>query len=204
MRHASVGLQAQAFNVAGLGLRLRSLERTSVQTRARTTALAGLATRVLNVRRLAAIARAQLIAAIPSLNPVNGGINAAFGWRTIPFPEFHKGLDLAAGYGTAVHAAAAGTVASAGWDGGFGIKIDLDHGNGYHTWYCHLSRSEVSVGQRIARGERIAAVGSTGESTGPHLHYKVMREGVAIDPQPFLGGIPANVLATLPQNPDVQ
>jgi murein DD-endopeptidase MepM/ murein hydrolase activator NlpD len=159
---------------------------------------------VLNLRRLASIARARTLAAIPSLNPVNGGINAAFGWRTDPFPEFHKGLDLAADYGTPVRAAAAGIVASAGWEGEFGIKVDIDHGNGYHTWYCHLSRIAVSPGQRVFKGERIAAVGSTGESTGPHLHYQVMHDGVAIDPMPYLHGVPANVTATLPGNPSVQ
>jgi murein DD-endopeptidase MepM/ murein hydrolase activator NlpD len=163
-----------------------------------------LANRVLNLRRLASIARARTIAAIPSLNPVAGAVNAGFGWRTVPFPEFHKGLDLGADYGTPVHAAAAGTIASAGWAGEFGIRVDIDHGNGYHTWYCHLSRIAVSAGQAVEKGETIAAVGSTGESTGPHLHYQVMHDGVAIDPEPYLRGVPANVMATLPANPGVQ
>jgi murein DD-endopeptidase MepM/ murein hydrolase activator NlpD len=187
-----------------LALRLASLSVVSEQTQAQAQRLTGLASRVLNLRRLASIARARTLAAIPSLNPVGGGVNAAFGWRTDPFPEFHKGLDLAADYGTIVHAAAAGTVASAGWEGGFGKKVDIDHGNGYHTWYCHLSRITVSAGQRVFKGEPIAAAGSTGESTGPHLHYQVMHDGVAIDPMPFLNGVPANILATLPANPDVQ
>jgi murein DD-endopeptidase MepM/ murein hydrolase activator NlpD len=187
-----------------LAARLRSLVSASARTRAQTVLLAGLASRVLNLRRIAGIARERMIAAIPSLNPVNGEVNAAFGWRTDPWPEFHRGLDLAADYGATVHAAADGTVASAGWDSGFGIKIDLDHGNGYHTWYCHLSHVDVSPGQHVTRGETIAAVGSTGESTGPHLHYQVMRDGVAIDPMPYLNGVPPNVMATLPQNPSVQ
>ena len=143
---------------------------------------------MLNLRRMASIARKRLLAAIPSLNPVGGGIAAGFGWRTDPWPEFHKGLDLAADYGTPVRASAAGTVVSAGWDpGGFGNKVDIDHGNGYHTWYAHLSRSG---GRRPARDQRRSdrAVGSTGESTGPHLHYQVMYEGNPIDPQPFLSG----------------
>ena len=149
--------------------------------------LAGLAKRVLNVRRLASLARARVLAAIPSLNPVGGTINAAFGWRTDPFPEFHKGLDLAADYGTPVHAAAAGTVVWAGWAGDYG----------------HLSRLAVSAGQHVAKGEPIAAVGSTGESTGPHLHYQVMHDNVAIDPLPFLHGVPASIMATLPAVPRV-
>jgi murein DD-endopeptidase MepM/ murein hydrolase activator NlpD len=160
--------------------------------------LTRLAARILNLRRLAALARARTLAAIPSLNPVGGGVNAAFGWRTNPWSEFHQGLDLAADDGTPVHAAAAGIVVSAGWEGGYGLKVDLDHGNGYHTWYCHLSRAGVSPGQHVSKGETIAAAGSTGESTGPHLHYQVMRDGVAVDPMPYLHGVPANVLATLP------
>jgi murein DD-endopeptidase MepM/ murein hydrolase activator NlpD len=197
------GVLPRSAGPAALAARLALLARAAAQTQAQTHRLARLAKRILNLRRLASIARARTLAAIPSLNPVGGGINAAFGWRTDPFPEFHKGLDLAADYGATVHAAAAGTVASAGWEGGYGIKIDVDHGNGYHTWYCHLSRLAVSPGQRVARGEPIGAVGSTGESTGPHLHYQVMHDGVAIDPMPFLRGVPPNVLATLPATADV-
>jgi murein DD-endopeptidase MepM/ murein hydrolase activator NlpD len=200
-RHAAIAGAADPG--IALSARLASLARASARTRAQALRLARLAQRVLNLRRLASIARARTLAAIPSLNPVSGQINAAFGWRTDPWPEFHKGLDLAADYGTTVRAAAAGTVASAGWEGSFGEKIDIDHGNGYHTWYCHLSRLKVTAGERVAKGQPIAAVGSTGESTGPHLHYQVMHAGVAIDPLPFLKGVPSNVLATLPSNADV-
>jgi murein DD-endopeptidase MepM/ murein hydrolase activator NlpD len=185
---------------SALDARLASLQRASANTRAQAERLAR---RVLNLSRLASMARARTLAAIPSLNPVGGAVNAAFGWRTDPWPEFHKGLDLAADYGHPVLAAASGTVASAGWEGGFGIKVDLDHGNGYHTWYCHLSRLTVAAGQRVAKGQHIAFVGSTGESTGPHLHYQVMHDGVAIDPMPYLNGVPKNLLATLPARPDV-
>jgi murein DD-endopeptidase MepM/ murein hydrolase activator NlpD len=190
----------------GLSLseRLAQIARASAQNEAQARRLGRLARRVLNLRRLAGLARARMLASIPSLNPVGGGINAACGWRTDPWPEFHKGLDLAADYGTPVHASAAGTVAWAGWEGGFGNKIDIDHGNGYHTWYCHLSRLAVTLGQRVAKGQPIGAVGSTGESTGPHLHYQVMHDGVAVDPFPYLKGIPADVLATLPVSPGVQ
>jgi murein DD-endopeptidase MepM/ murein hydrolase activator NlpD len=134
---------------------------------------------------------------------VNGGIAASFGWRTNPWPEFHKGVDLEANYGTPVHATAAGTVASASWDGGFGLKVDIDHGNGYHTWYAHLSRASVAPGQRVTKGQLIALSGSSGESTGPHLHYQLMYEGQPIDPQPFLNGVPEKVIATLPDSPGV-
>jgi murein DD-endopeptidase MepM/ murein hydrolase activator NlpD len=178
--------------------RLRGLARASAATREDARRVQRVAMRVLNLRRLASLARERMIAAIPSLNPVGGGIAAAFGWRTNPWPEFHKGVDLEANYGDTVRAAAAGTVASAGWDGGFGNKVDIDHGNGYHTWYAHLSRIAVRPGQRVTKGAPIANVGSTGESTGPHLHYQVMYEGNPIDPAPFLTGVPEKVLATLP------
>jgi len=201
--HAAIE-QAEVQGDAAIAQHMRDLARTSAQAQVQAERLAGLAKRVLNLRRLASMARARTLAAIPSLNPTGGGINAAFVWRTDPFPEFHKGLDLAADYGTPVHVAASGTVASAGWEGGFGNKIDIDHGNGYHTWYCHLSHIGVAVGQHVVKGEQIAAAGSTGESTGPHLHYQVMHDGVAIDPLPFLNGVPPKIMATLPQNPGVQ
>ena len=189
---------ARRADFAAVQERLRTLARASAATRADAQRLQRVALRVLNVRRLASMARERMIASIPSLNPVGGAIAASYGWRTNPWPEFHKGVDLEANYGDMVRAAAAGTVASAGWDGGFGIKVDIDHGNGYHTWYAHLSRLAVSAGQRVTKGAPIAFVGSTGESTGPHLHYQVMYAGNPIDPAPFLNGIPEKVLATLP------
>lgn len=183
--------------------RLQDLARASDATRADAQRLQRVAMRVLNLRRMASIAHERMLAAIPSLNPVGGGIAASFGWRTNPWPEYHKGLDLEANYGTPVHVTAAGTVASASWDGGFGLKVDVDHGNGYHTWYAHLSRAEVSPGQRVTKGQLIALSGSSGSSTGPHLHYQLMYEGQPIDPQPFLRGVPEKVLATLPDAPGV-
>jgi len=160
--------------------------------------LRGVALRVLNVRRLEDLARARVLAAIPSLNPAgHAGIASTFGWRAIPWPEFHKGVDLDADYGADVRAGAAGTVIAAGYDGGYGIRVEVDHGNGFHTWYCHLSRADVRVGQYVKKAERIALVGSTGASTGPHLHYQVMRDGQAVDPAPYLNGVPPNVLASL-------
>lgn len=184
---------------AQIQARLRRLAQDSAQTRSDAAHLQRLALRVLNVRRLALIARQRMIAAIPSINPVDGTIASGFGYRATPWPEFHKGLDLAADYGSPVHAAAAGTVVSAGWDpGGFGIKVDIGHGNGYHTWYAHLSRVTVTPGEHVTKGQPIAYVGSTGESTGPHLHYQVMHDGNPIDPEPFLNGVPSTILATLP------
>ena len=188
---------------ASVQARLQTLARDSAATRDDAEHLQHVARRVLNLRRMASLARERTIAAIPSLNPVGGAIAAAFGWRTNPWPEFHKGVDLEANYGDMVRATAAGIVVSAGWDGGFGLKVDIDHGNGYHTWYAHLSRVSVSAGQRVTKGAPIASVGSTGESTGPHLHYQLMYEGNPIDPQPFLNGVPEKVLATLPDTSGV-
>jgi murein DD-endopeptidase MepM/ murein hydrolase activator NlpD len=184
--------------------RLASLSATSGRRLAEAALFARLTHRVLNLRRLAGLARERMIAALPSLNPVDGSINAGFGWRVNPWPEFHRGVDLSADYGTPVHAAADGVVISAGWDGGFGVKVAIDHANGYQTWYAHLSRVAVGPGQRVRKGETIAYVGATGEATGPHLHYQVMLEGQAIDPAPYLNGVPAKVLATLPGAPRVQ
>jgi murein DD-endopeptidase MepM/ murein hydrolase activator NlpD len=194
---------AASADFTAVQTRLRELTRASDATREDAQHLQRVAMRVLNLRRMASIAHERLLAAIPSLNPVNGGIAASFGWRTNPWPEFHKGLDLEANYGTPVHATAAGTVASATWDGGFGLKVDIDHGNGYHTWYAHLSRASVNAGQRVTKGQLIALSGSSGSSTGPHLHYQLMHDGQPIDPQPFLRGVPETVIATLPDSPDV-
>jgi murein DD-endopeptidase MepM/ murein hydrolase activator NlpD len=158
-----------------------------------------LAMRVLNMQHLRDLARAQLIAAIPSIDPVAGAaVVGCFCYRTYPDVEFHKGVDIEADYGTPVRASAAGTVVANSYDGAYGIKIDIDHGNGYHTWYAHLSRADVSVGQHVYKGENIAAAGSTGFATGPHLHYQVMYNDEPIDPTPFLSGVPASVLAALP------
>lgn len=129
---------------------------------------------------------------IPSIDPSGGGVlTSGFGWRTSPWPEFHRGLDLAQPEGHAVVAAADGTVTMASWNGGFGNFVDIDHHNGFHTYYGHLSRIDVHVGENVRQGELIAAVGQTGEATGPHLHYQLMHNDSPIDPTPFMHGIPA-------------
>jgi murein DD-endopeptidase MepM/ murein hydrolase activator NlpD len=175
---------------------LRVASATVVRQSDRTKSLA---LRVLNLRHLHDLARAGEVAAIPSIDPVDGApVVGCFCYRTAPDAEFHKGVDLGADYGQTVRAAAAGTVVANGYDGAYGIKVDIDHGNGYHTWYAHLSRADVAVGQRVYKGETIAAVGATGFATGPHLHYQIMRAGQPVDPAPFLHGVPANVLAALP------
>jgi murein DD-endopeptidase MepM/ murein hydrolase activator NlpD len=191
-------VRTNAAGFRAVQARLARLAQASAATRDDSRALRRLAMRVLNLRRLEQIERVRMLAAIPSINPVGGAIAAGFGWRTFPWPEFHKGIDLTADWGSPVRATADGTVVSAGWDGGFGIKVDIDHGNGYHTWYAHLSRTTVSPGEHVAKGQEIALSGSTGEATGPHLHYQLMYQGQPIDPEPFLNGVPERVLATLP------
>ncbi len=121
--------------------------------------------------------------------PVTGTITSPFGWRSNPFggaPEFHQGLDIAAPQGTTVTAAAAGTVIMAQWYGGYGNYILIDHGGGYSTGYGHLSAMYVANGQTVSRGQAIGAVGSTGQSTGPHLHFEVRIAGKPVDPAPRL------------------
>jgi murein DD-endopeptidase MepM/ murein hydrolase activator NlpD len=121
--------------------------------------------------------------------PVTGTITSPFGWRSNPFgggPEFHQGLDIAAPTGTTVTAAAGGTVIMAQWYGGYGNYILIDHGGGYSTGYGHLSAIYVSQGQSVSRGQAIGAVGSTGQSTGPHLHFEVRINGKPVDPAPRL------------------
>lgn len=121
--------------------------------------------------------------------PVTGTITSPFGWRSNPFggaPEFHQGLDIAAPTGTTVTAAAGGTVIMAQWYGGYGNYILIDHGGGYSTGYGHLSAIYVTTGQSVQRGQAIGAVGSTGQSTGPHLHFEVRIAGKPVDPAPRL------------------
>lgn len=118
-------------------------------------------------------------------------ITSTFGYRSNPFGgrsyEFHNGMDFAADAGTSVYATAAGQVTEMGWNPIFGLMVLIDHGNGLHTLYGHLSSSYVAKGQQVDQGSLIGAVGSTGRSTGPHLHYSVFRYGAAVDPGPYVG-----------------
>lgn len=120
------------------------------------------------------------------LTPVAGRRSSGFGWRFHPilgFPRFHRGVDFAAPRGTPVRAAAAGLVIKAGWAGGYGWQIQVAHDVGLVTSYSHLSRIAVREGQRLYPGATLGAVGSTGLSTGPHLHFETHRNGRAIAPE---------------------
>lgn len=117
--------------------------------------------------------------------PARGPITSGFGYRTHPILKYrrlHTGLDIGAGMGAPVYAAADGEVFFASWRGGYGRCIIVLHGGEVSTLYGHLSRIDVSAGQRVRRGQRIGAVGSTGLSTGPHLHFEVRRNGVPVNP----------------------
>ncbi len=122
--------------------------------------------------------------------PYQGKITSTFGHRENPFDgsgiETHKGLDISGPIGSPVKAMAKGEVEFAGEKGGFGNCIILKHGNGFETLYGHLSKILVKVGEKINIGEEIGRIGSTGRSTGPHLHYEVHKNGKKINPQSFL------------------
>ncbi len=123
------------------------------------------------------------------LVPADGPVTSVFGWRVHPVlgtSRFHNGLDFGAEYGSIVRAADNGVVIAADWQGGYGNAVMIDHGNGLVTLYGHTSQLFVTAGQTVQKGQPIAAVGSTGLSTGPHLHFEVRRAGEPIDPVQFL------------------
>jgi murein DD-endopeptidase MepM/ murein hydrolase activator NlpD len=143
------------------------------------------------------ISRAQMqrlnatLALVPYRKPVIGEVEftSGFGIRSDPFlgrPAMHTGLDFRAANGDPVRATASGKVVSSGWAGGYGRMVEIDHGNGLSTRYGHLSEIHVRVGDVVKIGQVIGAVGSTGRSTGPHLHYETRIDGDAVDPQKFL------------------
>ncbi len=121
--------------------------------------------------------------------PVDGEVTSGFGYRIHPIfnvRKLHTGIDIDADMGDAIHAAAAGTVASAGWQGGYGKCVIITHNGGLATLYGHQSEILVSAGQEVKRGEVIGRVGSTGYSTGPHLHFEVRVNGSPVDPLGYL------------------
>ena len=134
--------------------------------------------------------RNAALMAVPSQRPVlQARLGSLFGNRVDPFNghlAFHSGVDFAAPSGTQVRAAAGGRVQATGALGGYGYRVEVDHGNGLVTRYAHLSRTFVKEGQVVTPGQLLGAVGSTGRSTGPHLHFEVLREGQFVDPQRFL------------------
>lgn len=131
----------------------------------------------------------SLLAAKPAGWPVKGWLTSNFGMRRDPFNgrrKMHEGLDIAARTGTAVTATADGIVSSVRTEPGYGKMVVIDHGYGYRTYYGHNSKNFVKVGQRVRRGDRIAAVGNTGRSTGSHVHYEIRLNGVPVNPRKYL------------------
>src|SRR5262245_54764801 len=123
---------------------------------------------------------------VPRSWPLRGPVTREFLSQSRDAAGFHPGIDIAAPTGTPVRAAAGGTVTFAGWDPEYGYLVVLDHGLGLETRYGHNSRLSVSLGDRVVRGQLVAAVGSTGRSTASHLHFEIRKEGVAVDPRKYL------------------
>ena len=123
------------------------------------------------------------------VRPVNGPVTSPFGWRMHPilhYRKFHTGVDFGVGYGTPIRAADSGTVIYATWMGGYGNVIIVDHGRGISTLYAHQSSLAVGNGARVSRGQTVGYVGSTGFSTGPHLHFEVRVNGNPVDPMGYI------------------
>jgi len=132
----------------------------------------------------------QRLAATPSIMPTEGFLTSNFAsiryHPILHINRAHEGIDITAAYGTPIIAPAGGRVVRVGWENGYGLAVEIDHGYGVHTRYAHQSRTAVVVGQTLKRGDRIGYVGSTGLSTGPHLHYEVLIEGRPTDPLKFI------------------
>ena len=144
-----------------------------------------LQTAIMMKRQQVAIAN-QTISITPSIWPAKGVVSSPYGLRW-GGSDFHPGIDIANDMGTPIRATADGVVSIAGWNsGGYGNMVDIDHGNGVMTRYGHASYVVVSAGQQVKRGQIIAYMGSTGFSTGPHVHYEVRRNGQAVDPSGYL------------------
>ena len=134
----------------------------------------------------------EMLRCIPAIQPVSNKdlkrTASGYGTRIDPIygtPRFHSGMDFAAPLGTDVYATGDGKVIKVGWQTGYGKTIIIDHGYGYQTWYAHLSDYHTKVGKQVVRGEVIGAVGNTGKSTGPHLHYEVHVKGCVVNPVNF-------------------
>jgi murein DD-endopeptidase MepM/ murein hydrolase activator NlpD len=133
--------------------------------------------------------RKSVLASTPSVWPVRGWVTSGFGYRISPFTgkrQFHAGLDISTRSGTPVVSPAAGVVTFVGREGGYGKMVVINHGHGLVTRYGHLRKYSVKKGQKVKRGQRVGAVGSTGRSSGPHLHYEVLMSGVPTNPRYYI------------------
>ncbi len=146
----------------------------------------------LSLARMATLERA--LEGIPQVVPAaNQNISSGFGYRRDPFNRrgaMHRGIDFKGPYGSPIFAAAMGEVSFAGWKSGYGKTVEISHGNGMMTRYAHLSRIDAKVGEAVEAGATIGGLGSTGRSTGPHLHFEVRINDTAVNPRPFLETAP--------------
>ena len=146
------------------------------------------------IRSIASVSNPSFL---PTMWAHLGKINNEFGFRRNPFGgrnyEFHAGMDIDGERGDSVMAPANGTILKAGWQGGYGNMIEIDHGNGLTTRYGHLSKIEVQIGDVITRGQLIGLIGSTGRSTGPHLHYELRLNDKSINPRLLLPQEPTEI-----------
>lgn len=161
---------------------LRTLDQVSGQLEKRSERLAALESTLLDKKLHAAV--------YPAGWPTEGGwVSSGFGIRSDPFTgrsAFHEGVDIASRFGSPIKAMGGGVVTFAGEKEGYGMAVEITHGNGYVTRYAHCKAVLVRAGDRIAKGQDVALVGTTGRSTGPHLHFEVLRDGRAVDPRNFL------------------
>lgn len=167
--------------------RYRSLM-NQIQTSEKEIATLGLAAKAYREEKIAEY-RAELASRTPSLWPALGFFSSPYGTRIHPVygtGRFHAGCDISAPTGTEIRATAAGTVITSGWMGGYGQAIEIDHGGGLTTLYGHCSELVTPVGTVVRKGQVVAKVGSTGVSTGPHVHYEVHIGGETTDPAPYL------------------
>lgn len=161
---------------------LKTLERVSGQIERKSERLAALESSLLDKQLKAAVH--------PTGWPTEGGwVSSGFGHRSDPFTgrtAVHEGVDIASRFGSTIKAMGGGVVSYAGDKEGYGCVVEINHGNGYTTRYAHCKAALVRVGDRVTKGQGVALVGTTGRSTGPHLHFEVLRDGKAVNPSSYL------------------
>ena len=161
---------------------LTTLERVSGQIERKSERLAALESSLLDKQLKAAV--------FPTGWPTEGGwVSSGFGQRSDPFTgrtAVHEGVDIASRFGSTIKAMGGGVVSFAGDKDGYGCTVEINHGNGYTTRYAHCKATLVRVGDRVIKGQGVALVGTTGRSTGPHLHFEVLRDGRAVNPSSYL------------------
>ena len=155
-----------------------------VTTNKKSTSTKYASTGTVNAKTTTSSGKASL--GISLIRPISGTITSRFGARSSIRSSSHTGLDISAPRGTGISAAASGTVTFSGYKGSYGNMIVISHGNGVQTYYAHCDKLYVSAGTKVSQGQKIAAVGSTGNSTGPHLHLEVRVNGVAYNPQNYV------------------